>query len=138
MIKNNKQHNIIINQDNIMINPDKLNKLNKDKRLHNQQTKYFRLKTLQVWIYKMDDLFDCFDYIDNKVVKLKECNNKQHNKEIRNHIIRHIGKYYFTENKMYDILNDIVKNQNINWYDLHNNQIIVRRFIYNKLLDAIS
>jgi hypothetical protein len=131
MIKNNKQ-------DNIIIHPDKLNKLNKDKRLHNQQTKYFRLKTLQVWIYKMDDLFNCFDYIDERVVKLKECKKQLLSKEIKNHIIRHIGKYYLTENKVYDILNDIVKNHNINWYDLHNNQNIVRKYIFIKLLDAVN
>ncbi len=86
----------------------------------------------------MDDLFNCFDYIDERVVKLKECKKQLLSKEIKNHIIRHIGKYYLTENKVYDILNDIVKNHNINWYDLHNNQNIVRKYIFTKLLDAVN
>lgn len=116
--------------------------LNKDLRVHRQVTKYFRYKTLDKWLYEnMSDILDYFkvsgDNVD--IVKsLSEVGKQSHSTQDIEKIIAYIEKNVLTEETMSRIIHHFVKNSQVNWYDMHKNEIFVIDIIHKKLLDILK
>ena len=114
--------------------------LNKDSRVRNDVSKYFRYKTLDQWLYEdMSDLLNYFTVSQSKVYLIKNLSElkstpvSQMNPDDVEKIISWIEHYMLTEDTMKRILSQFIKETRANWYDLHKNEYFVKEIIHKKL-----
>ena len=119
--------------------------LNKDSRVQNQVTKYFRYKTLDKWLYEdMSNLLGYFSVTTSGVQFIKNIDEykdtqvSQMNSDDVDKIINWIEHYLLTEETMKRLLSYFVKETRANWYDLHKNEYFIKEIIQKKLFTIIK
>jgi hypothetical protein len=119
--------------------------LNKDTRVINQVTKYFRYKTLDKWLYSdMTNLLGYFTVTASGVQFIKTISEykntpiSQMNSDEVDKIIKWIEHYLLTEDTMKRILSHFVNKTKSNWYELHKNEYFIKEIIEKKLLTIIK
>lgn len=119
--------------------------LNKDPRIHDRVSKYFRYKTLDKWLYEdMSDLLGYFVVSSSGVQLVKNASDYKEslvahmNPDDVEKIVNWIENYLLTEDTMRKLLTQFVNETKANWYDLYKNEYFIKEIIQKKLLNIIK
>ena len=120
---------------NTNILPDNLN-LNNNTELQEKESKHFHKETLDEWLYY--DLISLLSYLTHsggKIDLIKDLGSykkdavKNDSQDIVDKKVDFIGKFFLSRDNMKKVLTKVVRETQINWYDLRKNESTVRHFV---------
>lgn len=119
--------------------------LNQYTNVQKQIVKYFRKKTLELWLYG-EDMADILNYLtvnSSGVHLIKNLSQyspipSNESQELKEEKIEFIGQYILTGNIMSKILKNFIHGTGINWLELYKNELFVKEYIKDQLKNILS
>ena len=117
--------------------------VNSDPALRKKMTQYFFDKTVKSWLYSDFDKLLKYLVIKGNSVKIVSNPKAQEKNKIGNAKDMEKKIHYLSRNVMtiYDMkqtLKQLVRNEDVNWYDLKDNKGFVKRKIYKKMKSMLK